>query len=184
LRMVICPEAIKAQNNIAAVSAEGSTVWVLICRLNSSCRRSIEFDVRIEFHWLFGNRVKVNSCSPLPPSFRRPPGISPAICRCTSYALPRSPASRWRRSYHCNQRRLPRAACRAPRAVALSVVEWGAAYPCASRSGGKSPHPVRGEAPEHDDTGCRHLCQQIRNACGMDEKRHKNIGEPEAHGGH
>ena len=132
--MVIYPEAIKAQNNIAAVSAEGSTV--LIRRLNSSCRPSIEFDVRIDFHWLFGNRVKVKSCSPLPPSFRRPPGISPAICGCTSYALPRSPASRRRRSYHCNQRRLPRAACRAPRAVALSVVECGAAYPCASRSGG------------------------------------------------
>src|ERR1035437_385776 len=30
--MVICPEAIKAQNNIAAVSAEGRTVWVLIRR--------------------------------------------------------------------------------------------------------------------------------------------------------
>src|ERR1019366_2597144 len=62
--MVICPEAIKAQNNIAAVSAEGSTVWVLIRRFNSSCNRSIAFDVRIDFHWLFGNRVKVNSLSP------------------------------------------------------------------------------------------------------------------------
>jgi hypothetical protein len=37
--MVICPEAIKAQNKIAAVSAEGRTVWVLIRRLNSSCKR-------------------------------------------------------------------------------------------------------------------------------------------------
>jgi len=62
--MVIWPEASKAQNNMAAVSAEGSTVWVLIRRLNSSCRRSIAFDVRIDFHWLFGNRVKVNSLSP------------------------------------------------------------------------------------------------------------------------
>ena len=68
LRMVICPEAIKAQNNIAAVSAEGSTVWVLIRRLNSSCNRSIAFDVRIDFHWLFGKRVKVKSLSPLPPA--------------------------------------------------------------------------------------------------------------------
>ena len=64
LRMVIWPEASKAQNNMAAVSAEGSTVWVLIRRLNSSCRRSIAFDVRIDFHWLFGKRVKVNILSP------------------------------------------------------------------------------------------------------------------------
>ena len=61
---MIWPEASKAQNNMAAVSAEGSTVWVLIRRLNSSCKRSIAFDVRIDFHWLFGNRVKVNSLSP------------------------------------------------------------------------------------------------------------------------
>src|SRR3954452_2080156 len=38
--MVIWPEASSAQNSMAAVSAEGSTVWVLIRRLNSSCRRS------------------------------------------------------------------------------------------------------------------------------------------------
>src|SRR3981189_2831757 len=61
LRIVIWPEASRAQNNIAAVSAEGRTVWVLIRRLNSSCKRSIAFDVRIDFHWLFGKRVKVNS---------------------------------------------------------------------------------------------------------------------------
>src|ERR1700758_3191573 len=35
LRMLIWPEASKAQNNIAAVSADGSTVCVLIRRLNS-----------------------------------------------------------------------------------------------------------------------------------------------------
>ena len=39
----ICPEASNAQNSMAAVSAEGRTVWVLILRLNSSCRRSIAF---------------------------------------------------------------------------------------------------------------------------------------------
>jgi hypothetical protein len=49
LRMLIWPEASKAQNNIAAVSADSSTVWVLIRRLNSSCNRS---------------RVKVRSLSP------------------------------------------------------------------------------------------------------------------------
>src|SRR5947209_3842073 len=43
LRMVICPDAKRAQNNIAAVSADGSTVCVLMRRLNSSWRRSIAF---------------------------------------------------------------------------------------------------------------------------------------------
>src|SRR4051812_27446434 len=50
LRMVIWPEASSAQNSIAAVSAEGSTVCVLIRRLNSSCNRSIAFVVRADFH--------------------------------------------------------------------------------------------------------------------------------------
>ena len=59
-----CPEASSAQNSMAAVSAQGSTVWVLIRRLNSSCNRSIAFEVRIDRHWLGGKRVKVNSRSP------------------------------------------------------------------------------------------------------------------------
>ena len=41
LRMLIWPEASNAQNNMAAVSADGSTVCVLIRRLNSSCNRSM-----------------------------------------------------------------------------------------------------------------------------------------------
>src|SRR5262245_13474406 len=45
---------------MAAVSAEGSTVWVLIRRLNSSWSRSIALVVRALFHWLTGNRVKVS----------------------------------------------------------------------------------------------------------------------------
>jgi hypothetical protein len=40
LRMLIWPETSSAPNNMAAVSADGSTVWVLILRLNSSCSRS------------------------------------------------------------------------------------------------------------------------------------------------
>src|ERR1700692_1074065 len=64
LRMLICPEASSAQNNIAAVSADGSTVCVLILRLNSSCNRSIAFVVRALRHWLGGRRVKVKSRSP------------------------------------------------------------------------------------------------------------------------
>jgi hypothetical protein len=63
-RMVIRPEASNAQNSMAAVSAEGSTVCVLILRLNSSCSRSTAFVVRADFHWLGGRRVKANSRSP------------------------------------------------------------------------------------------------------------------------
>jgi hypothetical protein len=40
--MLVWPEASSAQNNMAAVSADGSTVCVLILRLNSSCSRSID----------------------------------------------------------------------------------------------------------------------------------------------
>ena len=43
LRITIWPDASKAQNSIAAVSADVSTVCVLIRRLNSSCRRSMAF---------------------------------------------------------------------------------------------------------------------------------------------
>ena len=39
-----------AQNNIAAVSADGSTVCVLMRRLNSSWSRSMAFVVRADFH--------------------------------------------------------------------------------------------------------------------------------------
>ena len=46
-RLLICPEASCAQTNIAAVSADGRTVWVLIRRLNSSCKRSIALVVQL-----------------------------------------------------------------------------------------------------------------------------------------
>src|SRR5450759_645592 len=49
---------------MAAVSADGSTVCVLIRRLNSSCNRSIAFVVRTLRHWLGGRRAKVKSRSP------------------------------------------------------------------------------------------------------------------------
>src|ERR1700682_6112561 len=64
LRMLIWPEASNAQNSMAAVSADGSTVCVLILRLNSSCSRSIALVVRTLRHWLGGSRVKVNRRSP------------------------------------------------------------------------------------------------------------------------
>src|SRR5215831_4224460 len=53
-----CPE------HLAAVSADGSTVWVLIRRLNSSWSRSIALVVRALFHWLSGSRVNVKRRSP------------------------------------------------------------------------------------------------------------------------
>jgi hypothetical protein len=59
--MVICLEASSAQNSMAAVPADGSTVWVLIRRLNSSWRRSMALLVRADLHWLGGGRVKANS---------------------------------------------------------------------------------------------------------------------------
>jgi len=46
LRTLIWPEVSSAQNSIVAVSADGSTVCVLIRRLNPSCSRSIVFVVR------------------------------------------------------------------------------------------------------------------------------------------
>ena len=64
LRMLIWPEASNPQNNIAAVSAEGRTVWVLIRRLNSSCNRSIAFVVLALRHWLGGRRAKVKRRRP------------------------------------------------------------------------------------------------------------------------
>ncbi len=48
--MVIWPEAIKAQNSMAAISADGRAHWVLMRRLNSSCRRSMALVVRNDFH--------------------------------------------------------------------------------------------------------------------------------------
>ena len=52
LRMVIWPEASNAQNNMAAVSADGSTVCVLIRRLNSACNLSMALVVRTLRHLL------------------------------------------------------------------------------------------------------------------------------------
>jgi hypothetical protein len=62
--MVVWPKASNAQNNMAAVSADGNTVCVLIRRLNSSCSRSIAVVVRALRHWLGGKRAKVKSGSP------------------------------------------------------------------------------------------------------------------------
>ena len=64
LRKMICLEASNAQNSMAAVSAEGNTVWVLMRRLNSSCSRSMMLVERALFHWLGGKRVKANRRSP------------------------------------------------------------------------------------------------------------------------
>ena len=56
--MLIWPEASSAQNNIAAVSADGSAVCVLILRLNSWCSRSIALVVRARAPVIGGNRCE------------------------------------------------------------------------------------------------------------------------------
>jgi hypothetical protein len=78
LRMLIWLEASSAQNNMAALSADGSTVWVLLRRLNSSCNRTIAFVVRALRHWLGGSRVKVKSRSP---ASCRLSGTAPCLSR-------------------------------------------------------------------------------------------------------
>jgi hypothetical protein len=52
------------QKSMAAVSALGGTVWVLMRRLNSSCNRSMALVVLIDFHWSLGKRTKGNKRSP------------------------------------------------------------------------------------------------------------------------
>jgi len=49
---MICPQASGAQNSVAAVSADGRTICVLMRRLHSSCSRSIAFVVLALFYWL------------------------------------------------------------------------------------------------------------------------------------
>ena len=63
LRMLFCPEASGAQNDIAAVSADGSTAG-FGSGVDSSCNRSIAFVVRTQRHWLGDKRTKVNKRSP------------------------------------------------------------------------------------------------------------------------
>ena len=70
LRIVICPDASSAQKSMAAVSGDGRTVWVLMRRLNSSCRRSTALVVRADRHWPGGRRVKVTAGQSLPPGCR------------------------------------------------------------------------------------------------------------------
>ena len=58
LRIWIWPEASSAQSSIGTVSAQGSTVWVLIRRRNSSFSRSMALVVRADFHCDGSSRVK------------------------------------------------------------------------------------------------------------------------------
>ena len=71
-RIVIYPEASKAQNSIAAVSALGRTVCVLIRRLNSSCSRSMAFVTGI--------------------GFLVPKRSNTALAECVNFARPAPPA--------------------------------------------------------------------------------------------
>ena len=52
------------QNGMAAFSAEGGTVWVLMRRSDASCRHPMALVVRADLHWLGGRRKKANSRSP------------------------------------------------------------------------------------------------------------------------
>jgi len=64
LRMVIWPEASRAQRSIGTILLQGSTAWVLIRRRNASFRRSMAFVVRAAFHCDGSRRVKVKRRSP------------------------------------------------------------------------------------------------------------------------
>ena len=65
LRIVIWPEASNAQNSIAAVSADGNTVWVLILRLPQSQWKSARTTNAIErLHEEFKRRIKTQTVLP------------------------------------------------------------------------------------------------------------------------
>ena len=53
-----------ANHRMLAASAKGSTVSVLMRRLNSSCSRSTALAVRADCHWLAGNWKKAHCRSP------------------------------------------------------------------------------------------------------------------------
>jgi hypothetical protein len=77
-----------SQEVFVEVSADGSTVCVLILRLNSSCSRSIALVVRALRHWLGGQRVKVKSRSPASTAAHR---------TCGGYQLGHTRSPRWPR---------------------------------------------------------------------------------------
>ena len=64
LRLGVWPEAMRAQSSMGTVSEQGSTVWVLMRRRNSSFSRSMALVVRAAFHCAGSSRVKVKSRSP------------------------------------------------------------------------------------------------------------------------
>src|SRR5262249_20740342 len=94
---------------MAAVSAEGSTVWVLIRRLNSSWSRSMALVVRALFHWLTGNRVKVNSRSPASSRLAATTLHLSRHLRMKARRRTSISAAAGRRSCRCSRPRLPHA---------------------------------------------------------------------------
>jgi hypothetical protein len=62
--MAIWPDASSARSGIGTVSAQGSTVWVLMRRRNSSFSRGVASVVRAAFHCDGSRRVNVKSRSP------------------------------------------------------------------------------------------------------------------------
>ena len=116
LRITIWPDASKAQNSIAAVSADGSTVCVLIRRLNSSCRRSMAFVVRALFHCDGGSAANANNALRLAHPWQAVPymiEVSAIFSRLNGWRV--DPGSgRTRRLGKDRQRRPPRYARSAP----------------------------------------------------------------------
>lgn len=86
LRMLLWPEASRAQNKMAAVSADGSAVCVLILRLNSSCSRSIALAVRTPRHRFGGSRAKVKRRSPASSRLSATALVDPSILYAPSRA--------------------------------------------------------------------------------------------------
>ena len=82
---------------MGAVSADGSTVCVLIRRSNSSCNRSIALLVRALRHWLGGRRVPANRIPQerIGPLLKRPVGRPPITVR-RSYASFSYQAQSWK----------------------------------------------------------------------------------------
>ena len=126
LRMLVWPDASNAQNNMAAVSADGSTVCVLILRLNSSCSRSIALVVRALRHWLGGKQV--NACSP-----------SPGCCRANGAACaPRMRSSGYTKDSSEGSRRRPCCRPRTPLPCCSGRCSPPARSTCAKSMAGKA----------------------------------------------
>ena len=148
LRILISPEASKAQSSIGTVSAHGSTGWVLILRRNSSFNRLMALVVRAAFHCAGSSLVKVNSRSPASSKLS-------ATARCFSRHLLRPRC--WHRS--CRDSRCP-----APHACASGHAPEGcdACERCSAGSAGRRPRAPLIENEKLSTEICRLLADCTR----------------------